>query len=581
MSLMINQNITALNAWRNLAKTDREMSNTMEKLSSGLRINKAADDPSGLVISEQMRAQVVGLNAAMKNSEKGISMIQTAEAALDKMHNLLDKMRGLAIDSANNATSDDNMLAANQAEIDNIIATINRISDNTQYGTKKLLDGTNANGSTVTSAAGTGITTSNITDVTGLDDGVYNLVVTENTPGTGVFTDTDGTNATMVTTSADAALGLSEGTHALVISGDTYEAIAADVPGAGNTGLTDMTTAGTFTGGSDLTYVFTVTGGGTAGTDALTFSWTDGAGGSGNIAYSAGDVITGDTAGLQGVTFTLSAATVVADDTYTVAATASNMTASLDGGTVSRLISTADNSAVALTSGLTGGGTATFNLDNVTAVDAGSAAIVVTKTTYDATLTEAATGTSGPAVTGFKAGDGEQTFTVDSSKSMTVNMSSLSAAGTIEFTNTDNSLVFQVGANQGQTVKIAIQDVSADTLAVGVTQPHDSGFASLAEIEINTADKATDALGLIDRAIDQISVIRGNLGAFQANTLEANLDSLRVAAENLQASESVIRDTDMAAEMATFTKYQIMLQAGTSMLAQANQIPQNLLQLLQ
>jgi flagellin len=581
---MINQNITSLNAWRNLNKTDRSMSSTMEKLSSGLRINKAADDPSGLVISEQMRAQVVGLNAAIKNSEKGISMIQTAEGALDKVHGLLDKMRGLALDSANSATSDANMLAANQAELDNIIDTITRISDNTQYGTKKLLDGTNANGSTVTSAGGTGLVTNNIVGVTGLDDGIYNLAVTVNTAGTGVFTDTDGTNATMVTTSAAAAAALSETTHTLTIAGDTYEATAA----ADNTnfsGNSSATSTGTYTGTQNTTFTFTTQGAVADANTNSTWDWVDTLGNSGTITYDgAADTISGDTAGLNGVAFTLSqtgTGDIASGDNFSVAATASNMTASLDGGTVFRLISTADNSAVALTSGLTDGGAATFNLDGVTAADAGSAAIVVTKTTYDATLTEAATGTSGPAVTGFKAGDGEQTFTVDAGKSMTVNMSNLSATGTIQFTNTDNSLVFQVGANQNQTVKISIRDVSADTLANNVPQPNDSGFASLAEIEIDTAAKATDALGLIDKAIDQISVIRGDLGAFQANTLEANLDSLRVAAENLQASESVIRDTDMAAEMATFTKYQIMLQAGTSMLAQANQIPQNLLQLLQ
>ncbi len=580
MSLMINQNITALNAWRNLGKTDRNMSSTMEKLSSGLRINKAADDPSGLVISEQMRAQVVGIQAAIKNSEKGISMIQTAEAALDKMHGLLDKMRGLAIDSANNATADDNMLAANQAEIDNIIATLTRIADNSQYGTKKLLDGSNANGATVTSAAGTGIATTAITDVTGLDDGVYNLAITVNAAGTGVLTDTDTTHATLAAASAVVSAALSEGDHTLTIAGDNYEAVAADVHVG--TGLSDMTTAGTYTGASDLSYVFEVTGaGGTAGTDALTFSWTDSAGGSGTLGYSAADALSGDTAGLNGVTFTLSAATVVTGDTFTVAATASDKTASLDGGTAVRLISTADNSTVSLTSGLTDGGTTTFDLDGVLAADAGDAAIAVVKTSYDATLTEAATATSGTAVTGFKADDGEQTFRVDASKSMTVNMTDLSAAGTVQFTNADDSLVFQVGANQNQSVKISIQDVSADTLANNVIQPNDSGFASLAEIEIDTAEKATDAIGLIDEAIDQISVIRGELGAFQANTLEANLDSLRVASENLQASESVIRDTDMAAEMASFTKYQIMMQAGTSMLAQANQMPQNLLALLQ
>ena len=144
MSLMINQNITAINAWRNLGKTDRAMSRTMEKLASGLKINRAADDPSGLIISEQMRAQVVGLKAAITNSEKGVSMVQTAEASLDKMHTLLDKMRALALDSANSAVNDANMLAANQSEVTNILETIDRIASNTTYGTKKLINGDNA-----------------------------------------------------------------------------------------------------------------------------------------------------------------------------------------------------------------------------------------------------------------------------------------------------------------------------------------------------------------------------------------------------------------------------------------------------
>jgi flagellin len=226
---------------------------------------------------------------------------------------------------------------------------------------------------------------------------------------------------------------------------------------------------------------------------------------------------------------------------------------------------------------LANGGSADFDLNGVAAATVGSATVTVTKTTYNAALTEASTGTVGTQITGFKAAAGEQTFSVGA-KSLTVNMSDLAAAGNIQFTNADNSLVFQIGANENQTVKIAIADISAEMLATNLT--NDSGFKSLSDVKIDTATKATDALKLIDKAIDQVSVIRGDLGAFQANTLEANLDSLRVTSENLQASESVIRDTDMAAEMATFTKYQIMMQAGTAMLAQANQIPNNILQLL-
>jgi flagellin len=142
MSLSINNNITALNAWRQLKNTDFKLSQNMERLSSGLRINRAADDPAGLVISEKMRAQLVGLDAAMKNSEKAINMIQTAEAALDQVQKLLDKMRQLALDSANAGVNDEDMLQANQDELDEAIASITRIANYTQFGTKKLLDGT-------------------------------------------------------------------------------------------------------------------------------------------------------------------------------------------------------------------------------------------------------------------------------------------------------------------------------------------------------------------------------------------------------------------------------------------------------
>ena len=359
MSLMINSNVTALNAWRNLNKTDRSMSATMEKLSSGLRINKAADDPAGLVVSEQMRAQVVGLKAAVKNSEKGISMIQTAEAALDKVHALLDKMRGLALDSANTATSDTTMLAANQAEVSNIIETITRISDNTQYGTKALLDGSN--------------------------------------------------EVALGTLTADASISA------------------------------------------------------------------------------------------------LANASVAGDWAVSVAANGANFdaTVTLDGNTVELQASVAAGSTVTFTDG-------TNSID----------------VTFGGTLT---------------------------------------GGHTASATATGAALDFQVGANANQTVSISIGSVSATTLGISA---------------VDVSTDAQGAIGLIDTAIDTVSRLRGTLGAFQANTLEANLDNLRVAAENLQASESVIRDADMAAEMATFTKYQIMLQAGTAMLAQANQMPQSILQLL-
>ena len=135
MSLSINNNITALNAWRNLKMTDSKMSGSMEKLSSGLRINRAADDPAGLVISEKMRAQLSGLGTAAKNAEKAINMIGTAEAALDKVNELLLKMRALVVDTANLGVTDQQMAKANQQELDEIIDSLDRIGANTQFGT--------------------------------------------------------------------------------------------------------------------------------------------------------------------------------------------------------------------------------------------------------------------------------------------------------------------------------------------------------------------------------------------------------------------------------------------------------------
>ena len=128
MSLRINHNLAALNAHRNLVMTNEALSKSMQRLSSGYRINQGADDPAGLVISEQFRAQIAGLNRAVENSEGSINMIQTAEGALTEINALLVSMRELAIHAANEGFNDTDQLAADQAEITNAIATIDRIN---------------------------------------------------------------------------------------------------------------------------------------------------------------------------------------------------------------------------------------------------------------------------------------------------------------------------------------------------------------------------------------------------------------------------------------------------------------------
>ncbi|MFM2092626.1 MAG: Phase flagellin, partial [Planctomycetota bacterium] len=152
MTLRINTNTAATNGHRNLLKNDAAVGKSLERLSSGLRINRAADDAAGLIISEQMRAQITGLNQAIANSEQAVTMIQTAEGALDEVSTLLNKARSLAIHAANEGLNDSNQLIADQTELDNIIDSVNRIAESTQFGTKKILDGTLSNGTTNSSA---------------------------------------------------------------------------------------------------------------------------------------------------------------------------------------------------------------------------------------------------------------------------------------------------------------------------------------------------------------------------------------------------------------------------------------------
>ena len=141
--MRINQNIAALNAYRHLSATDSRLNQSLERLSSGLRINRAADDAAGLAISEKMRAQIRGLSVAMRNAQDGISLIQTAEGAINEVHSMLQRMRELAVQAANETyTSSDRMEI--QKEIDQLKDEINRISNSTEFNTRKLLDGSSS-----------------------------------------------------------------------------------------------------------------------------------------------------------------------------------------------------------------------------------------------------------------------------------------------------------------------------------------------------------------------------------------------------------------------------------------------------
>ena len=291
MSLRINNNVESLNAHRHLINNDKQLSKSIERLSSGQKINRGADGPASLVISEGMRAQIGSLRQATDNNEAAISLVQTAEGALNEVSKLLVDMRQRAVSAANLGINDQNSVNASQKEIENALEAIDRISNNTQFGSKNLLDG-----------------------------------------------------------------------------------------------------------------------------------------------------------------------------------------------------------------------------------------------------------------------------------------SALDADG--------NPLVsFQIGANKGQIASVSLPNVATNQLATGVS--NDSGFSSLADLDVTTGKGAEDAMGVIDKAIEEIAVARGDLGAFQKNALESNLNSLRIAEENLTSAESTIRDADVAQQMSQLTGDQIMLSANTAMIAQANQVPRTVLGLIE
>ena len=470
-------NVGALNAQHNLTRSSDKLNTSIERLSSGFKVNRGADGPAALVISEKQRAQISGLRAAIDNTEKAVAVVQTAEGALNEINSLLVKVRSLAIDSANTGVNDEDALAANQAEIANALDTINRVANNTQFGEKKLLDG---------SAGLSGTTT---------DSDITFLKATTDTSA--------GSYAVEITTAAESA-----NVNGADITGPLAVDETLTVNGVSitlNAGLTQTQVQdriNEFTGQTGVVAEQDTTTGNTAKTRLRT---TD----------------TGSSASIQVV---------------------SNIAA---GGTSSGFGTTQVTDTGVDVAGTIGGNAATGVGSVLTGTDGLSKGVKVSVGQNSANLANSVGGT----------GDTSQ--------------------GQVTVAN--NALVFQIGANQNQTVSIAIDSVEATGLGIGVAN---NQFTSLNDVDVTSATKAQDTLAVVDAAIDEISNLRGTLGAFQGNTLESTASNMRTTLENTVNAESVIRDTDFAEEISNFTNSQVLVQAGTSVLSNANQSSQLILSLL-
>ncbi|KJS85393.1 MAG: hypothetical protein JM58_08750 [Peptococcaceae bacterium BICA1-8] len=503
--MRINNNLMAMNTHRQLGMGQVAGAKSMEKLSSGLRINRAGDDAAGLSISEKMRSQIRGLSQASSNAQDGISLLQTAEGALGETHAILQRMRELAVQSATDTNTDDDRSKI-QSEVNELAKEITRISNTTEFNTQNLLAGGLNNTFHVGANAGQNVALS----ISKMD--ASSLGVAGGITSTAY---TAGANAGEFNVSTSA-----ENLNGYYINTAKVAAVNSAVVNTGG-GAAGAVDAASFTGSADTTFKVRATatndvGAGVMEVTAAEYS-IDGGNTWSNTAVTNGAGTS--TVTIQGVTLT------IADDAGNVDDT-STWTWTSDAQYMNVQIGTAAN-------GGTVGSTVKMYNDQTSVTVGESAtdrvATVALKTDFATTFADvAATGTT-------------------------------YAAG---------SSIAMVQTTLASTA--AVVDADGNVTTDAVTQKG---------LNVSSQGTANNAITTINSALETVSSERSKLGAMQ-NRFEHTIKNLDTSAENLQASESRIRDVDMAKEMMNFTKTNILTQAAQAMLAQANQAPQGVLQLL-
>jgi len=537
--MVVQHNMSAMNANRMLSGVSSAQSKSTEKLSSGYRINRAADDAAGLSISEKMRSQIRGLNQASTNAQDGISLIQTAEGALNEQHSILQRMRELSVQASNGTETDDDREAV-QNEIEQLQSELTRISETTEFNTMKLLDGSQSGpeGASSTSNSTTGSVVSKTTsakltttaaDASGaaFKDEVINVdgvdVKVEwsklsDADKTALKKKWDGTAGTDFSVDdAKKAASIMEKAINDAITNSGYNASSVTVKSNGN-GTFDIKSSTTGTN-SVIKAEDTTDGyiGAQAGTNTTV---------TGKVNYN-GDAITAQEKFYMDI------------NGQSLVVTPSAVANGADMTTVANGLQTSINNAI--TTYNTGRDT-DDQLKNVTVSATNDGRLVINSE-------------SGP-VSFSDFGSGE------AAKKLGLDASSTKSAG-------NGGITLQIGANEGQTMNFTLDDMSATSLGVAGNK-----------VDLSTQSSAQKATTAIDAAIKKVSAARGKMGAVQ-NRLEHTISNLDTASENMQTAESRIRDTDMAEEMVNYSKNSILAQAGQSMLAQANQANQGVLTLLQ
>lgn len=553
--MVVQHNMSAMNANRMLGVTTGQQAKATEKLSSGYRINRAADDAAGLSISEKMRSQIRGLNQASTNAQDGISLIQTAEGALNEQHAILQRMRELSVQAANGVETDDDREAVND-EISQLQEELTRISDTTEFNTMKLLDGSLSGGSTlkdikVDASVSTKALENGALETTAAIAGKYTSAAAVSAADAGMKAgDTTSLTVNYLNEKGEQeskTINLVYKDATTLVSEDgsrEYTVTAGAATDAQKTTaflaeLKQSSLADSFTITSDAAkkLVFTAK---EAGTDAPRI-----------LSTSESNVKAGVyTQSAAAATAFATAATDTPTDAYQ---SLMDTIGGYDGATTSNIedyIFEVNGQKFAYVNA--DGEAALKNMDeykdinyvlcaDLTKIEddhAKMASLISTKTGINATVNAG--------------GDG-----IDLK------------AGTAGAAAAKKGMTLQIGANEGQTMSFNIDNMSAKALGVDGNK-----------VDLSSQAGAQKATTTIDEAIKKVSSARGRMGAIQ-NRLEHTISNLDTAAENTQTAESRIRDTDMADEMVEYSKNNILAQAGQSMLAQANQSTQGVLSLLQ
>lgn len=479
--MKINNNISAVITNKQLLRTEDSLAGAMERLSSGLRINHAADDPSGMAISGKMDIQIEALDLASRNANDGISVIQTADGAMNEVTSMIQRMRELSVQAANgiNSLSDKQQI---QAEISQLREEIDRISSSTEFNTKQLLDGSLDERVYADKVSRIAVSDS-------VAAGFYKLKIDKAAQPASIATTFNGSQA--VPAGAAGSISIN-GAEVTLTKGMTGEEVEQALRDAAEIGEVDYPTVKTDAlGNTTKSYAFTTK----------------------EYGAHAGLTITGDENVAKFLGLTMKNGVVV-DGTEKPSgkdAVVSLTTWSQDAGSEHR---------------------SQFS-DTATVTTDGNRMKITDKSGFSIE---------------FLADDGVK--------------------GDLELeVTTMGPMTLQIGANENQSMMVRIPSISADNLY-------------LDSIDVTTVNGASKAIATLDEAIARVNQVRADLGAAQ-NRLEHTTKSLDETSENMTSALSRIEDVDMAQEMSEYTKYNVLQQAGTSALAQANQIPQMALQLLQ